>query len=387
VSWFAAAVSNAPSYVDTIRLFRWDGRRWSSAGSVSAAGTPGGLGSVTAAHLTGSSSPDFTFSDDNGADWVAFMVLADLGGRWRAVPFDSGPGLTTVMDSHTTRGGLVKGENNACGCAAGPETYIWYRFNGKIFTPTTPPGTAPRCTPAAVDAATPLLGGYLGLDPWTQAELAAKFVTGRVECAEGWALATGRRNGTSVTALLEQSGSHWLRAAVGSIGELNSHVDNFALPFSVLERLEARLGLRHVPPLTWPGGGGPSSTPGRHSSPTPSTTPAAVPIAPGSQFVDSTVVKARGARWFAAVNISAGSNNNTPLSIYIYQWEHASWALRAEVDDQRQSRVTQADSYQVVGVTTQSARPPEFVIKSVSVFSNRSLLTIADTGGRWHVTG
>ena len=241
--WFAAAVAAPPTYADTIRVYRLGGGRWRLDGTVAAAGAPSGLGRVAAAELTGGSEPDFVFSDLNGADWIATVVVAHLDGRWRSVPFESGRGFNTVIDARSVRGRLVMGEADGCGCAGGPETYVWYRFDGSVFVPTPPPGVAPSCTPGAADAATPLLGGLPGMFPWTPAQLGARVVVGRLQCADGWALATGTRNDKPVTALFEQSGSRWLRAGVGSIAQLNTGATSFALPLALLHDLQKRLGI------------------------------------------------------------------------------------------------------------------------------------------------
>jgi len=119
------------------------------------------------ASLTQSPAPDFTLTG-SGADWVPFVVISRTGGKWHEVPFDYASGLTDLIDERTVSGRLVEAEANASGGAAGPETYAWYRFSGRIFVPTVPPGPAPACSAAALDRA-PSLRPYglpISLEPY-----------------------------------------------------------------------------------------------------------------------------------------------------------------------------------------------------------------------------
>src|SRR4029077_18994229 len=101
---------------------------------------------LAVASLSRNGAPDFTVGA-SGADTRWFGVVSRINGRWRMVPFDYRSGLTTAIDAAGVYDGLVHAEANPCGCALGPETYSWYRFNGRIFVPTNPPGAAPACTP------------------------------------------------------------------------------------------------------------------------------------------------------------------------------------------------------------------------------------------------
>ena len=243
VRWRAVELLATPIGVGagTICVYRWQAGRWRLVGAVSTAGTPGGAGTLAAAELTGGGAPDFVFADANGADWIATIVVADLGGRWRSVPFEAGRSFSTVIDARGVRGRLVLGEADACGCAAGPETFMWYRFDGTRFVPTTPPGAAPQCAPVAAAAAKPLPGGLRGLFPWTPAQLAAPITVRHVECEDGWALADVTSSGRPLSALFEQSGDRWQRAAIGEAQQLKANVNGFALPLLLFDHLAHRL--------------------------------------------------------------------------------------------------------------------------------------------------
>ncbi|HEY1776192.1 MAG TPA: hypothetical protein VGG41_08545 [Solirubrobacteraceae bacterium] len=385
VGWFAVDLAAGFGADESIHVYRWDGDRWSLDGTVAVSGTPGGLGMLRSAQLTHSTAPDFTFADGNGADWVAFVVVAERHGSWRAVPFESGAGVSTVADAGLVQGDRVLGENNPCGCAAGPWTHIWYRFNGTIFVPTSPPGPAAPCTVAAMNAAKPLLGGYPGIDSWTPADLAAHVTVSRISCLDGWALATATRDGASIVALYERAGNGWLRAAVGSVHELNSNINEFALPTPVLRRLETNIGLQGVPPpRSSADGPGPTATT-TAASRRPSTTPAAVPIAPGSRFADSNVINQDGTDWFAAAAVSPSVHDTAALTLYAYRWTGHAWSLSGHVHVAHVAGVEGGyyPSVQITGAPTTTG--PAFFVKPP--FTNHPLATIIDTGGHWHADG
>jgi len=382
VSWFAAAVGERGPHADSIRVYRRAGESWLRAGLVSAGG-PGGPGVLGVAALTGSSAPDFTFSDGSGADWTAFIVVADLGGRWRAVPFEAQPGLSTVIDSRQQQGHLVLGENDACGCASGPETYVWYRFNGAVFVPTTPPGPAPGCTTSAVTGAKPLLGGLPGIVPWSAADLAAQVTGTRVSCSDGWALATASRARQPVVVLFQQDGRRWLRAAVGTVAQLNSNAEVFALPFSLLRSLEARLGLRDPPPITFPSS--PRPPPGYFTQSRPQATAALVPIGPGTQVVGSTVVSEHNTSWYAAAVISPSTGASASVTLHVYRWTGTTWTPQGHADFTGvHNTPSPYPQYQVNGASITGSSAPEFRLQPP--FSNQRLAVINDTGGHWHAS-
>src|SRR5713101_8224164 len=211
-AWLATA-SGTTNVENQVRIFRWNSTRWALAGLVDVPALPsireGGF--VSAVSLTRSGPPDFTVNT-YGADTHWFSVIAFRGGTWRLVPFDYGYGPTTAIDAWGTQDHLVRAETNGCGCASGPETYTWYRFNGRIFVPTEPPSGAASCTSASLEQAA-FLPYAPQLSPFgSRAEgqqFRAHLNIARSACADGWALATTR--GRSTIALFEQRNGHWLR--------------------------------------------------------------------------------------------------------------------------------------------------------------------------------
>jgi hypothetical protein len=125
---------------------------------------------------------------------------------------------------------------DACGCAGGPQTSIWYRFNGRRFVPTTPPGAAPKCTAFPLNHAAVLPGTprYLGPPRWRF----APFHAARFACADGWALAVDSKRRF---ALFNQQAGRWHRASVGSLAFIGRDDEPFyALPTDLLRFLERR---------------------------------------------------------------------------------------------------------------------------------------------------
>jgi len=186
-----------------------------------------GGGSLQPVKLTGSGAPDFTLVG-YGADTRWFSVVSRIGGRWHAVPFAYGGG-TVAIDAYGVRAGLVRAEANACGCAVGPETYSWFRFESTRFVPTSPPGPAPVCNGASLNGAQRLEGPYQATDPLL-GHLASAFIVTRFACQDGWALADGSQAGKPGLALYQQQGRGWLKVAVGSTTALGRYGDEFRAP-------------------------------------------------------------------------------------------------------------------------------------------------------------
>lgn len=199
----------------------------------------------SAAVLRGLSAPAFAFTVFSGADWNPSVVVSRVGGRWRELPFEapvgysdsSRPHPVKVIDFKGLRGGLVETEMDGSGAASGPETYTWYRFDGRLFVPAAPPGPHPACSRSALDGAPHIYSDYAG-----------SYSIVRFACADGWALARGTLKGRPVFGLYEQRGGAWLRVAVGShLTGGFAYVDrwamsiSFAIPQTLLRRLTAQV--------------------------------------------------------------------------------------------------------------------------------------------------
>jgi hypothetical protein len=225
------------------------GTRWVSEGIIPI--PLGGLwNSLHAASLTHSGVPDFVASAGGGADWLPLAVVARLRGRWQLARFDAPALLRTsfvVQSQAPVRFGLVHSTADACGCAAGPITSIWYRFNGSLFVPAPAPGGAANCTALTLSRAHVLPGdpGYLGSRKWRF----APFRVTRFACLDGWALA---ENDAGRYALFNQQdpkqwnrstrqAGQWYRACTGPFAVLLQTARYFALPADLLTQLRQRL--------------------------------------------------------------------------------------------------------------------------------------------------
>jgi hypothetical protein len=199
----------------------------------------------SAAVLRGLSAPAFAFTVFSGADWNPSVVVSRVDGRWRELPFEAPVGYSDssrppdvkVIDFKQLRDGLVETEMDGSGAASGPETYTWYRFNGRLFVATAPPGPRPPCSNSALDSAPHIYSDYTG-----------SYSIARFACADGWALARGTLHGRPVFGLYEQREGAWVRVAVGRhLTTGFAYVDrwamsiSFAIPQTLLRRLAARL--------------------------------------------------------------------------------------------------------------------------------------------------
>jgi hypothetical protein len=239
-AWLAVASGNSGSAATalTVVVYRWEGTSFAAQGSSRIAYfgqlevSPDG-GGVVPVWLTGGSAPDFAVNGE-GADTHWFAVFADLGGRWQGVRFDYVRGPEVAIDEATISGSLVEAELNACGCATGPESDLWYQYSAaqREFLPTDPPGPAAPCTTALM-----------------QQDLVVAGVNfSRVACADGWAAAIGREGDVGEMALFEEDGTGWqavasTRAAVVSRGTLSHMVADYLVPSSVLAKLASGLHL------------------------------------------------------------------------------------------------------------------------------------------------
>lgn len=237
-SWFATLDWAGPRG-HAARIYVRVGRRWMPAGVLKFGEEP--LCCLAWAVLRGLRAPAFSFTVGGGADWNPSVVVSRVGGRWRELRFESssfysGPGPDTVIDFNHMQDGLVELETDGSGAAAGPETYQWYRFGGRVFVPSAPPGPTAVCTKTALDKS-----------PRIYTDTASSYNISHFACLDGWALASGTLIGHRVFGLFEQRGSAWLRVAVGSNVQ-RGYVNvrglggiGFATPQSVLKRLAARV--------------------------------------------------------------------------------------------------------------------------------------------------
>lgn len=233
----------------SVEIDLWNGTRWVAKGVIPI--PLGGLwNSLRAASLTHSGVPDFVASAGGGADWLPLAVVARLGGRWQLARFDAPAlfGTSFVVQSQApVRFGMVHSTADACGCAAGPITSIWYRFNGSLFVPAPPPGPAATCTALTLSHAHVLPGDpdYLGSRKWRF----APFRVARFACLNGWAVA---ESDSKRFALFNEQAwpwyrstrqaGRWYRASTSSYTGVQQAARDFALPPDLLAQLKQRLG-------------------------------------------------------------------------------------------------------------------------------------------------
>jgi hypothetical protein len=194
-------------------------------------------GQLTVASLTGTREPDFLIHTF-GADTTWLSVISHAGGYWHAVTFDYGTAPTIGIDALGVEGHFVVGESDMCdpSCAAGPETYAWYRFNGTTFVPALPPGPPAPCSPA-------------DLTKVVRSDGSQDVTITKATCRDGWAIAAGiGKNGRAIGAF-EQIKSRWLEFALNDSGRVERLGDypvsayyNFAIPYSLLEKMCRAVG-------------------------------------------------------------------------------------------------------------------------------------------------
>ena len=123
-------LAGVPTLVD---VFRWTGSAWrpvaTDLGSGASLDPQAGF-TVTTAALTGGSEPDFVVAGGLGASSTGLFVVADVAGRWEAVPVDH-PGGGVVFVDGRVAGNEVQESVEGCtpNCASGPATTTTYRFS------------------------------------------------------------------------------------------------------------------------------------------------------------------------------------------------------------------------------------------------------------------
>jgi hypothetical protein len=219
-----------------VEVLRWGGTSWAQVGSVrigdfgQLGSSPQGGGLVPEA-LTGSGTPDFALNG-SGADTHWFAVVSHVAGRWQGVPFDWVGKPTVAISGGNVEGSLVQGALDACGCASGPESYLWYEYSPsrREFMPVPPPGLPAPCTVAALRRGTAM--SAIDLE--------------RVSCVDGWAVGAGVPRDRATLVLLEQQGTGWQAVNTETSKSLTTSLKaltaDYLVPSDVLAKLAAGLG-------------------------------------------------------------------------------------------------------------------------------------------------
>lgn len=213
----------------SVGVYQWERSRWIEEAKIGAEpffGLGVGGGSIVTRSLTGSPRPDFEIMGD-GADSEFVTIVSDVGGRWHAVPFDNGSGLSPVGFVGEVSGRVIWGTVDLCSCAADqPKLEEWFAYSKGAFRPTTPIGPQPPCVTSDFDAAA--AGGQPG----------ATFA--RVACRDGWALASGTDDGASVIGVFNWQGDQWASEGVSSLANYPSA---FVGPTDLLKQLGSEIGV------------------------------------------------------------------------------------------------------------------------------------------------
>jgi hypothetical protein len=351
-----------------VRIYRWSGRAWRLDGTVS--GELGPSQWINAASLTGSRDPDFAIQGCGAGDTNCLSVVSDIGGRWHAVPFEYGYGVTLEVNG-LPAGHLVETEVDACSCAGGPSTWTYERYERGVFRPTAPPWRSLECNATSLTAA-----AYT----W-QVQI---FNFDRVACAGGWALAVGTGNGfgSPVVGLFVDTayhGPHWQVMTLDDGLSLPAAPAIYDLPLSLLGHLAARIGPPVVPQLaaarliarlqtryhfSWPQQNG--------------------------------IVRAAGMEWLIAEvpDGRAPSNSSAyPVVAVIYRWTGTSWAPVGRIRRPGHNLNVNWSGGWFVAVPAGSSSSVAFELvgaccttTNAGVIENaHSTGLITNAGGTWHV--
>jgi S-formylglutathione hydrolase FrmB len=355
--WLAVGTS---SYLrDTVRtlvrVYRWSGNEWKIEGRV--AGPLGPSQWISAAALTGSRDPDFAIEGCGAGDTNCLSVVSDVGGRWHAVPFEYGYGVTTEVNGVPT-GGLVLTAVDACGCAGGPSTWTYERYGTGRFRPVDPPGKPQPCDRASLTSAA---------DPWQVKVLHFD----RVACAAGWALALGTGAGFDrrVVGLFDHGGHRvqWQLLTLDNGLALPTAPAIYDVPLSLFVRLAVRLGPSLAPELA-----------------------AAQLIARLQAELDfgwplqNGIVRAAGAEWLIAVVPAHHVHDPSaayPVDALVYRWNGGVWRKQ-----QRVNHLPPAMNLAYFGGWFVARRSGSGAVTfAVAGSDARTTKLLTNAGGRWRV--
>jgi len=346
-----------------VDVYAWTGTRWKLDGTVAGAEL-GPAQWIRPASLTGSTRPDFAIEGCGAADTNCLSVVSNVGGRWQALPFDYGYGLTLEVNG-LPQGSRVWTEVDACSCAGGPSTFLFERYTDGAFRPADAPGGEPACSAQRLSAAAG--NGTIPL-----------FQFDRATCADGWALAVGTGAGYTgpVFGLFNQTyhARTWRLLTLDNGSALPVAPSIYDLPLSLLSRLAGRLG-----PVTAPMVG------------------AAKLIAHlqvGYRFrwpQQNGIVSTPGAEWLVAV-VPAGAAPNPysayPVGAVIYRWNGSRWAIDGRIARLPSSFNLPWSGGWFVPVAARSAESVAFAragSDDVGAPRARSTRVITNDGGTWHV--
>lgn len=358
ILWLVFGSTNSKG-VTRVRVYRWSGNVWRLRATLHG----GGLGPtnwISPAYLTGSGDPDFAIQGCGAGDTNCLSVISDAGGRWHAVPFEYGYGETKEVNG-TVAGHLVSTAVDACGCAGGPSTWTYERYQRGVFRPTDPPGGGLGCS--ASDLAM--------IADRAQVQV---LQFDRFACADGWALAIGTGAGFigPVVGLFESAlvlhTRGWSLITLDNGMALPSAPAIYDLPLGLLAHLAAGVGPTLRPQVAA------ARLIGRLVSKKHFYWP-----------LQNGLVEAGGANWLIAV-VPAGRAPNDyspfPVAALIYRWSGSSWKVQARVPHLPGAMNLEWFGGWFVAVP---AKAPRAVAFAVAGSDSASKAVITDAGGTWHI--
>ncbi|HET9060085.1 MAG TPA: hypothetical protein VFN61_09210 [Acidimicrobiales bacterium] len=252
--WFVVSAPSPRRDGYRADIYRWDRKAWALRGSAPLAlPDVNGAGSIVPVRLTGSAQPDFLITG-NGADWNPASVVSSIGGHWHAVPFEQGGWAGTLLTSATSgptvidegqvQGRLIQTREDGCGCAAGPESYLWEAYRAGAFRPAPPPGPAPQCAAVGLVGSNGVMFGPFGSSP--------PLTFTAVACADGWALAVAQGAGYQghAVGLFEQQDGQWKELELDNGMDLGFDLKEYDIPPNLLQHLGHELGPAVAPEVT-----------------------------------------------------------------------------------------------------------------------------------------
>jgi len=344
-------------------VFTWDATRWKRDGSV-ASPKLGPAQWIRPAALTGSTRPDFAIEGCGAADTNCLSVVSNVGGRWQAVPFDYGYGLTLEVNG-LPEGSRIWTEVDACSCAGGPSTFLYETYRDGAFRPASSPRGAAACSAhwlsvVAGNGSVPL------------------FQFDRAACVAGWALAVGSGAGYagSVFGLFNQTyhARTWRLLTLDNGAALPVAPAIYDLPLSLLSRLASRLGPSLAPMVS------------------------AAKLIAGLQVAyrfswpqQNGIVNTPRAKWLVAVVPARAAPNAYsayPVAAVIYRWNGTSWVIDGRVPRLPASFNLPWSGGWFVSVPARSGQAVAFAragSDDVITPRRRSRRVITNEGGPWHV--
>jgi hypothetical protein len=356
-----AGISLKPTWMPypngTIWVYRWTDDAWSRQAVVRGFfGPVGGCCGITPERLTGSRDPDFALEGGGAADTNWLTVISDAGGRWNAVPFDYGYGMTSVVNGVPQHHDIWT-EVDATSAAGGPTTTLFETYQDGAFRPATPPGRSAPCNRQGLQVA----AGDAQLEV---------FAFAKIACEDGWAAAIGTGAGYTgqILALFQATATKWRTVEVDNGESLGSDPGIYDIPLSLLRQLTSGFGASVRPALAI-------------------ASLIAMPAMRGWPYLNG-VIAWNGTDWYVK-ETPTGSPTSPGADAEILRWTGNTWVKQGQVDNVPAS----LDYYQAVSggwfepLAIPGSHDPAFAMQAafgVQGTPTPSTAILTDKGGAWH---